>query len=262
MHRFYLGTHKPVWLTRTDVPLFVSRRSLNEYANLPRAIGPWALDSGGFTELTLHDRWVTPISRYIEDVRRYVTEIGNMDWAAPQDWMCEPHMLKKTGKTIEEHQILTTYNYLELRWRAPELPWVPVLQGWCWGDHVRHAEIYQFHGVDLEKAPVVGIGSVCRRQNTERGVLLVAEVHDELPGVRLHGFGFKTDGLAGLAGLPHYEDALWSADSMAWSKQARHIGKPVCGAKHKHCGNCMTYALGWREHLLRKVNTARMGLEE
>jgi hypothetical protein len=48
---------------------------------------------------------------------------------------------------------------------------------------------------------------------------------------------------------------------MAWSKQARHIGKPTCGAKHVHCGNCMTYAMVWREHLLRKVNTARMGLE-
>jgi hypothetical protein len=207
MERFYLGTHKPAWLGRTDVPLFVSRRTLEEYRNLPRALGPWALDSGGFSELTLHDRWVTPVDKYIEEVRRYRDEIGNLDWAACQDWMCEPHMLKKTGRSVLWHQIATVNNYLDLMWRAPELPWAPVLQGWEWGDHVRHADMYRAHGVDLESCPVVGIGSVCRRQNTERGVLLIAEVHDELPDVRLHGFGFKTDGLAGLAGLPHYEDA-------------------------------------------------------
>lgn len=49
--QFWLGTHKTGWLERTDVPLFISRRRLVERVTLPRARGPWALDSGGFTEL-------------------------------------------------------------------------------------------------------------------------------------------------------------------------------------------------------------------
>ena len=44
--------------------------------------------------------------------------------------MCEPFMLAKTGLTVAEHQARTVANYLELRSLAPELPFVPVLQGW------------------------------------------------------------------------------------------------------------------------------------
>jgi hypothetical protein len=44
--RFWLGTHKPGWLARTEVPLFVSHRTLGGRRELPRARGPWALDSG------------------------------------------------------------------------------------------------------------------------------------------------------------------------------------------------------------------------
>ena len=58
---FYLGTHHPSWLRKTDVPLFVSRRRLAGLKTLPRARGPWALDSGGFQELILHGEWTVSI---------------------------------------------------------------------------------------------------------------------------------------------------------------------------------------------------------
>ena len=45
------------------------------------------------------------------------------------DWMCEPAMLARTGLTVAEHQAGTVANYLELRAAAPELPFIPVLQG-------------------------------------------------------------------------------------------------------------------------------------
>jgi hypothetical protein len=55
-------------LVPPGTPLFVNRNALfgkdSSYARtgkLPRARGPWALDSGGFTELTTHGRWtITP----------------------------------------------------------------------------------------------------------------------------------------------------------------------------------------------------------
>ena len=50
--KFYLGTHQTGWLAKLDVPLFVSRRRLATLRKLPRAVGSWALDSGGFTELS------------------------------------------------------------------------------------------------------------------------------------------------------------------------------------------------------------------
>lgn len=51
---FFLGTHKPHWLRMPDSPpLFVSRHRLADYKTPPVATTAWALDSGGFTELSI-----------------------------------------------------------------------------------------------------------------------------------------------------------------------------------------------------------------
>jgi len=70
-------------------------------------------------------------------------EIGSLESAAPMDWMCEPFMLAKTRLTIAEHQLRTATNYLEMRSRAPDLPFVPVLQGWTLDDYLRCVALYQ-----------------------------------------------------------------------------------------------------------------------
>jgi hypothetical protein len=88
--RFWLGTHQPGWLARAGVPLFVSDVRLRVYRHLPVAAAPWALDSGGFTELQRFGRWTTGPAGYADRVRRYRDAIGGLSWAAPQDWMCEP----------------------------------------------------------------------------------------------------------------------------------------------------------------------------
>ena len=66
--RFYLGTHEVSWLGRTAAPLFVSHRRLRARRRLPRALGAWALDSGGFTELALNGRWETSPTTYVAAV--------------------------------------------------------------------------------------------------------------------------------------------------------------------------------------------------
>jgi len=108
--RFYLGAHHPHWLERAPFPLFVSHRQLAARRRLPRAATRWAVDSGGLTELRLHGRWHTSAAEYAAAVRRYRDEIGSLEWAAPQDWMCEPFMLAKTGLTIAVHQAHTVAN--------------------------------------------------------------------------------------------------------------------------------------------------------
>jgi hypothetical protein len=244
---FYLGTHKAAWLARTDVPLFVSRRTLAPMRSLPRARGRWALDSGGFTELALHGRWTVPAAQYAAEVRRFRDEIGGLAWAAPQDWMCEHQMLARTGLTVAEHQRRTTANLLELRAIAPEVPWIPVLQGWTLGDYLDHVEAYERAGVDLVGEPTVGVGTVCRRQSTlSVGNMLAMLAAD---GLRLHGFGFKVTGLR--ASGAH----LVSADSLAWSMHARRR-EPIAGHTHKNCANCIEYALGWRDDLLASMARA------
>ena len=241
--RFYLGTHQPQWLARSALPLFVSEARLRERKRLPRAHVPWALDSGGFSQLFLHANWPDGCERvYVEHVRRYADEIGHLEWAAPQDWMCEPVMLQRTGLTVEEHQRRTVRNVVQLRSIANDLPFVPVLQGWHRDDYLRCIDLYEQAGVSLTGR--VGIGTVCRRQGTREAEHIVRSVHAALPAAHLHLFGAKITGLA------RYADAIASADSMAWSYHARRR-PPLPGHSHKNCANCRAFAEDWFQHVLR-----------
>ncbi len=244
---FFLGTHKAHWLGLTAVPLCISRRTLASRRSLPRAKGPWMLDSGGFTELSSYGGWVTNAKTYIAEVRRFKDEIGNLLFAAPQDWMCEPAMLKRTGLTVNEHQIRTVDSFLELKSLDPTLPIFPVLQGWEPEDYARHVEMYDRAGVDLGKEPVVGVGTVCRRQHTAAISSVIGAVM--FAGVtRLHGFGVKQLGLERIGHL------LTSADSLAWSYAARAEKIRLPGHPHATCSNCIDFALQWREKLLRTLD--------
>lgn len=240
--KFYLGTHKAGWAEKVDFRLFMSHRMLRIRVRLPVARGPWSLDSGGFSELTQYGTWRTGLAEYVEAVERYSEHMGHLEWAAPQDWMCEPHMLALTGLSVEEHQHRTIGNYLSLREEAPHLPFIPVLQGWQLEDYVRCVELYEQAGVQLVELPLVGVGSVCRRQGTEPIEQIFRELHDM--GLSCHGFGVKADG------LKRYARHLTSADSMAWSYTARYR-EPLPGCTHRRCNNCLRYARRWRNQVIR-----------
>jgi hypothetical protein len=249
-----LGTHQPGWLGAVGVGLFVSDRRLRGYRRLPVAAAEWALDSGGFTELSTYGTWAngpTP-AQYAARVRRYRDEIGSLAWAAPQDWMCEPFITAKTGLTVAEHQARTVGNLLDLRTAAPDLPWVPVLQGWTVADYMACVDRYHDAGVDLAHEPLVGLGSVCRRQATGTPMEIVTTLR-AVGITRLHGFGVKTSGLL------RYGHLLTSADSMAWSFEARRApALPECRPRHRNCANCRIYALAWRTRLLHRLGTSHV----
>jgi len=248
--KFYLGTHHSHWLKLVDLPLFISRRTLDRVKKLPVALGSWALDSGGFTELNLNGKWSISPKSYADEVRRYSEEIGQLDFASIQDWMCEDFVLERTGKTIKEHQELTVQSYLDLKSIAPDLPWLPVLQGFSFDDYLRHLEMYVNKAIDLTKFNRVGIGSICRREGTKEAGKIISTL-TKMYNLNLHGFGFKINGLKTVGHL------LGSSDSMAWSINARR-DKPLDGCSHKTCANCMKYALIWREKVLRILGQANI----
>ncbi|GII20842.1 deazapurine DNA modification protein DpdA family protein [Planosporangium mesophilum] len=262
---FMLGTHQPGWLAKPEVAaaqvaLFVSDRRLRVYKRLPVAAAPWACDSGGFTELQTCGRWTVTPAAYVARLRRYRDEIGNLMWAAPQDWMCEPIVINGgrvgpvvfagTRLSVAEHQRRTVANFAQLRDLAPELPVIPVVQGFTRDDYLRCVDLYwTLARVDLTAAPLVGLGSVCRRQGTAEAGRIIAALHTA--GVtRLHGFGFKILGLTG------HGSRLTSADSMAWSVDARRRGRPLPGCTaHANCANCLRFALLWRTNVLTAAHT-------
>jgi hypothetical protein len=246
---FWLGTHKAAWLARTDVPLFVSHRTLRDRRAYPRATCSWAQDSGAFTEISMHGAWTFSPKVYAENTRRHAEEIGSMEWAAVQDWMCEPFILQKTGLSVEEHQRRTVRSLLELREADPRIDWVPVLQGWEPDDYLRHVDVYDRAGVDLVAEPIVGLGSVCRRQSTTLAERVIERLSED--GIRLHGFGFKLNGLMRCAKW------LASADSMAWSYNARR-NPPLPECPHASCASCLVWALRWRRRVVEMVDRAKL----
>lgn len=249
---FFLGIHRAAWLERLEVPLFLSRRNLATRKSLPRAAGRWALDSGGFTELSGSGRWGITVGEYAAEIRRYHDEIGSLAWVAPMDYMCEPEVLARTGLSVAEHQRRTVDNYLALREALADLGGLvaPVVQGWTAGQYSECADLYESAGVDLTAAPVVGVGSICRRTSVVRVGMILRSL--SWAGLRLHAFGVKGEALVDCA------EFLVSADSLSWSLAAR-FEKGATGCAHSSCANCPEYALAWRDQLLHQVerNLAR-----
>jgi hypothetical protein len=246
--RFYLGTHMPSHIEKTDVPLFISYQRLVNRKRPFKQQGPIAIDSGGFSQLSLHGKWTITAEEYVENLNRFVEELDlKLDWAAQQDWMVEPFMLKKTGLTIKKHQEKTVKNYFEILDNDPLVEIIPVLQGWELEDYYSHFDLFEEQGVELRKLKTVGVGSVCRRQSNDEINNIMQSLANK--GINIHGFGVKTNG------LKKYSNALCSSDSMAWSFGARY-SKSFCSIHRDNshtpsCNNCLNYALEWREKVLK-----------
>src|SRR5260221_4630560 len=72
--------------------------------------------------------------------------------------MCEPFVLQKTGKTVEEHQDLTLKSSVALSPQTSAYV-MPVLQGFSPKQYASHVRQY---GELLEFGQWVGVGSVCQ----------------------------------------------------------------------------------------------------
>lgn len=181
--------------------------------------GDWVMDSGAFTSVALKSGYDHEPAEYAAQIRRWLG-CGRLEWAAAQDFMCEPFVLAKTGLTAAQHQQLTVERYDALTaCDTGGVPILPVLQGYWPDDYRRHVEQY---GSRLRPGMRVGVGSVCKRNGSTREVgAVLRAIKRERPDLRLHGFGLKRTALAdgGVRAL------LASADSMAWSFAARRQGR-------------------------------------
>jgi hypothetical protein len=191
---------------------------------------------------------------------------GMVEHLSPQDWMCEPAVISGgsfktmtfhgTGLSVREHQERTVQNYLDLIDICEDMPWVPVLQGWTVDQYHECADLYYSAGIDLKDSHLVGVGSVCRRESMPEAQQIMQTLAER--GYHLHGFGFKQQGIA----------ACWpwmrSADSMAWSFNARAESPKSCGRSNgrggtvKSCANCRHYALDWYDRTVACVQPVQL----
>jgi len=184
---------------------------------------PWGgidrlfIDSGGYSFMKGKGEYETTNKEYLRFICEYEPEL----WAL-RDYPCEPEVLREHGRTVEDHQQLTTDRHRELldlygdpNHTVPGQP-IAVLQGWSVDDYRRHIEQMQAAGTLTE---YVGIGSVCRRNREKEIREIVLTVRKELPGWvdGLHAFGVKGSVLQ----YPRLREALTSADSQSYEMQAR-----------------------------------------
>jgi hypothetical protein len=176
------------------------------------------MDSGAFTTIAKHGCFPHSVKEYADEIKRWKSN-GNLLAAVTQDYMCEPHMLAKTGLTIPEHQLLTIERYDALLAEDTGVYTLPVLQGFAPEDYVTHVRMY---GQRLAEGAWVGVGSVCKRNGDPGAIEAVLQaIKNERPDLRLHGFGIKVTSLKS----PAIRSLLHTADSMAWSFHARMHGR-------------------------------------
>ncbi len=215
--RFFCGLHQPSDAQHFDAA-FVSVNRLRDRKG-PFVVGDWIMDSGAFTEISTHGRYRTSVAEYAAQIRRWATN-GHLLAAVAQDYMCEPWITAKTGLSVLQHQELTVYRYDDLM--AEDVAGVyilPVLQGYEPEEYVHHVRMY---GSRLKLGAWVGVGSICKRNASPRAVeAVLLAIHAVRPDLRLHGFGLKATALRSALVF----DLLTTADSMAWSFQARKQGR-------------------------------------
>lgn len=258
--------------------------SLNRYLRKGRlrriktANGRTLIDSGAFSMLKDHGRWIYTVPEFIAHMRRVVAALGpeNVAAVAGMDMMCEEIVIEggdsKDGRfvgsrqflglpataalddCVREHQRITVANHVEVTRLAPDLKIFPTIQGGTLAQYLRCVAMYKAAGVDLTTLPLVGLGSVCRRQASSEIDLIVTTLH--AMGIRLHGFGVKAEG------VETYGPLLESADSQAWSYAARRrVGLCPHGVV-KHEANCPIAAVRWwRDVSGRIATTAQPALD-
>lgn len=212
---FFVGLHQPSDAQHVS-PAFISVNRLRTRKRFK--VKRWIMDSGAFTTIFKHGGYPHPVQAYADEIRRW-KDNGELLAAVAQDYMCEPAMLAKTGLTVADHQRLTIERYDDLLRCETGVYIMPVLQGYKPDEYVSHLRQY---GDRLPLGAWVGVGSVCKRNSSPAAILdVLIAIKSERPDLRLHGFGLKIIALAN--GV--IRALLYSADSMAWSFNARKNGK-------------------------------------
>lgn len=176
------------------------------------------LDSRAFNELRLYGAYRYGPEEYANRVQATM-QLCPTIIPVTQDYMCEPFILSKTGLTIDDHQRLTIERYDHIKAALGDVLLLPVLQGYHPSDYVNHIHRYAHR---LSYGSWVGVGSVCKRNGNIYAIESVLfAIKEERPDLLLHGFGLKTTALTSSL----VRSLLYSADSMAWSYNARRNGR-------------------------------------
>jgi len=214
--QFYIGLHVPGHCSQFSHSMV----SVNRLRYLVKHFTPnkWILDSGAFTEISKYGEYRHSVATYAKTIEKW-RRSGTLHAVVSQDYMCEPFILKRWGTTVREHQVKTVLRYLELQ-SLTTVYIMPVLQGYTTYEYLEHIEMYIDY---ISPSQWIGVGSVCKRNTSDPQEVyrILSAIKNRLPDIKLHGFGLKANTLKD----PNIYSLLHSADSMAWSLNAKLQGR-------------------------------------
>lgn len=170
-----------------------------------------------------------------------------------RDYPCEPEILKAHGRSIEDHQRMTTERARSLlaihEDRGVDATPVTAIQGWTEEDYVRHIDALRDAEVMTD---YVGIGSVCAREDKAEVARIILRVREELPSrIDIHAFGIKGDALR----YAEVADALTSADSDAYDYAMSRIPSLRADGESYRWTDAVNVWSTWRGNLAQKIGT-------
>ena len=191
-----------------------SRRNLHLVAQ-----HPVMLDSGGFVAAVRYNGWEWTVPQYMALCAAAPwTRFASMDWCVEPEVAHDRDAVwdRISGTVRLNRDCLREARHLGIADR-----FMPVIQGWQVDDYLRCIDLM----FDLDPFPVVGVGSMCRRQvEGPTGILQVVHELDQALGdsrVKLHLFGLKSQGMAEVRAHPR----VFGFDSQAYGVTARQTAR-------------------------------------
>lgn len=178
--------------------------------------GPVCLDSAGFVATARYRRFPWTVQNYIDLCAAFPWE-----WCAAMDLCVEPEIAGDEPTVLDRIAGTARLNRLCMRY-AEEAGiadrMIPVVQGWSLDHYLRCIDKLSDIIAD---APLIGIGSMCRRPlYGATGLLNIVEGLDRALGTsktRFHLFGVKSGAYSALKDHPR----VASVDSQAYGTEAR-----------------------------------------
>ena len=222
-----IALQQPVLVSANALSRWSTRRGWREWAgwslgSLANAAGlsSLCLDSAGFTAMARYGGYPWTVDDYVALASAYPFR-----WWAALDY-CVEHEVAGDRDEVFDRISRTIRANIECRLRAEGAgilaTFLPVIQGRLPVDYERCAEALS---LTIERAGLVGVGSMCRRPiHGPEGLIAVVDHLDRVlpPRVGLHLFGVKGDALPYL--MP-FQRRVASIDSQAYGVAARSAAR-------------------------------------
>lgn len=178
------------------------------------------IDSGGFTAAKRWGQYPWSYAQYADWIRESSRDV-DLDFCAVMDYACEPTVNRDILATNQARIEATIKNEARLKEVAPDLPWLPVLQG----DNLTERAYDLERRRELGQLPTdyAGIGSVCGR-GRNGAVETVRFYAWQLPGVKFHGFGMHIQALDD--NETYFALKSWDSYGWTWGKGQRDMDRP------------------------------------